>query len=784
MAKPFKGTVNIDIRDSEPDWTPFEPPVAPYGSPNVLYIVLDDVGFSAMDCYGGPIETPNIDRIANSGVRYTQWHTTALCSPTRSCLLTGRNHTRNSMACITEAAIGFPNGSGTIPPENGMLSEILVERGWNTYITGKWHLCPEAEMNVASPRRNWPTGRGFERFYGFLGAETNQWFPDLVYDNHPTDQPAPPEDGYHLTDDLTDKALGFIKDAKVLAPDKPFFLYYAPGACHAPHHAPEEWIATFRGWFDLGYEAIRHQTLDRQKQLGIVPPDTDLPPVNPLGTMESHTDPAKQMNEFDLTRPWDSLSAEEKTLFSRMAEVYAGFLAHADHHIGRLLDYLEETGQRDNTLIILVSDNGASGEGGPNGSVNENKMANGIQDDITENLAKMADLGSTKTYNHYPTGWAMAFNTPFKMWKRYEFNGGTADPCIISWPKGIKARGEIRHQYHHAIDLVPTILDVLDVQVPSEIKGCTQAVLDGVSMRYSFDDARAKTARRTQFYSMLGSRSIWHDGWKAVTTHIGAMGWGDYANDTWELYNTEADRSECHDLAAEHPERLRDLVNLWYVEAGANIALPLDDRGPVEILTTPRPVLSPPRDKYVYYPGTSEVPESQAVNVRNRSYSIGALAAIPGPGAQGVLFAHGSRFGGHALYVRDGRLHYVYNFVGSLEQHITATKDIPAGENVILSASFEKDGEDPPGTATGVLTLYYGDEKVGEGRIKTQPGKFSIAGEGLCIGRDSGEAVTDDYPGTSPWPFTGGTIDRVQVNVSGQPYVDLEREAVAMMARE
>jgi arylsulfatase A-like enzyme len=784
MAKPFKGTVNIDIRDSEPDWTPFEPPVAPYGAPNVLYIVLDDVGFSAMDGYGGPIETPNINRIANSGVRYTQWHTTALCSPTRSCLLTGRNHTKNSMGCITEAAIGFPSASGTIPPENGMISEILVERGWNTYLTGKWHLCPEAEMNVASTRRNWPGGRGFERFYGFLGAETNQWYPDLMYDNHPVDQPASPADGYHLTDDLTDKALEFVRDAKVLAPDKPFFLYYAPGACHAPHHAPKEWAEKFRGRFDMGYEAIREQTLQRQKEMGIVPPDTELPPVNPLGTMESHTDPRKPMNEVDTTRPWDSLNEDEKRLFSRMAEVYAGFLAHADHHIGRLLDYLEETGQLDNTLIILVSDNGASGEGGPNGSVNENKMANGIPDDIESNLAMLDELGTPKTYNHYPTGWAMAFNTPFKMWKRYEFNGGTADPCIISWRRGIKARGEIRHQYHHAIDLVPTILDVLSVEAPAEIKGYAQTPFDGVSMRYSFDDGRAKSARRTQFYSMLGSRSIWHDGWKAVTTHVGTMSWGDYANDTWELYHTDADRSECRDLAAQQPEKLKELVNLWYVEAGANSALPLDDRGAVEVLTTPRPVLSPPRDQYTYYPDSAEVPEAQAVNVRNRSYSIGALADIPGPGAQGVLFAHGSRFGGHALYVSGGRLHYVYNFVGNDEQHVTATADIPTGENVVLSASFDKDREDPPGVATGALSLYHGDVKVGEGRIKTQPGKFSIAGEGLCVGRDSGEPVTDDYPGSAPWAFTGGTIKRVIINVSGKPYVDLEREAVAMMARE
>ena len=435
MAKPFKGTINVDIRDSEPDWTPFEPPKAPSGAPNVVYIVLDDVGFSALSCYGGPVPTPNIDRIAADGVRYTQWHTTALCSPTRSCLLTGRNHTRNSMACITEAAIGFPNASGTIPPENGMLPEILAERGWNTYLVGKWHLCPTDEMHLAATRRNWPSGRGTERFYGFLGAETNQWYPDLVYDNHPVDPPRSPDEGYHLTDDITDKALEFIKDAKAVAPEKPFFLYYAPGACHAPHHAPREWIDRFRGQFDMGYEAIREQTLARQKDMGIVPPNTGLPPLNPIGTPQSRTGPDdKPFPELDYTRPWDSLGDDEKRLFARMAEVFAGFLAHTDHHIGRLLDYLEQTEQRDNTVVILVSDNGASGEGGPNGSVNEMKFANGVADDMAENLAKLDDLGGPRTYNHYPNGWAMAFNTPFKMWKRYEFNGGTCDPCIISWP--------------------------------------------------------------------------------------------------------------------------------------------------------------------------------------------------------------------------------------------------------------------------------------------------------------------------------------------------------------
>ena len=551
MAKAFSGVVNVDIRDSVPDWSPFEPPKAPEDAPNVVYIVLDDVGFSAMGSYGGPVQTPNIDRVAANGVRYTQWHTTALCSPTRSCLLTGRNHTRNSMACITEAAIGFPNASGSIPPENGMLAEILAERGWNTYMVGKWHLCPEAEVNAAATRRNWPVGRGFERFYGFLGAETNQWYPDLVHDNHPVDQPKTPEEGYHFTEDITDKALEFIKDAKVIAPDKPFFLYYAPGAAHAPHHAPKEWIEKFAGRFDMGYEAIREQILARQKELGIVPADTELPPMNPIGTPQTRSGPdGKPFPLMDVTRPWDSLSAEERRLFARMAEVYAGFLAHADHHIGRLLDYLEDTGQLDNTLVIVVSDNGASGEGGPNGSVNENMFMNGIPDDMAENLAKIDELGGPNTYNHYPNGWAMAFNTPFKMWKRYEFNGGTSDPCIISWPKGMTARGEIRSQYHHAIDLVPTILDVLGVDPPQTLKGHTQTRFDGVSMRSSFDAPDAPSTRSTQFFSMLGSRGIWHDGWKAVTNHPTISGWSNFGDDEWELYHTDVDRSECHNLAA------------------------------------------------------------------------------------------------------------------------------------------------------------------------------------------------------------------------------------------
>ena len=535
----------------------------------------------------------------------------------------------------------------------------------------------------------------------------------------------------------------------------------------------------------MGYEAMREQILARQKQMGIVPADTELPPVNPIGTPQTRSGPDGQpFPPLDYTKPWDSLSADERRLFCRMAEVYAGFLSHVDHHIGRLLDHLEETGQADNTLVIVVSDNGASGEGGPDGSVNENIFFNGIPDDLQRNLAMIDELGGPKTYNHYCNGWAMAFNTPFKMWKRYEFNGGTADPCIISWPSVLGHGGEIRHQYHHAIDIVPTILELLDVTPPEVLKGYVQASFDGVSMRYSFDDPSAPSARKTQFYSMLGSRAIWHDGWKAVTTHPTISGWGHFNDDTWELYHTDTDRSELHDRAGEQPERLREMVNLWFAEAGANGAFPLDDRSPLEILTTPRPQLTSPRDRYVYYPDVADVPEHQAVNVRNRSYSIGALVDIPSPGAQGVIFAHGSWFGGHALYVKDNRLHYAYNFVGMFEQKVDATEDLPTGENLILSASFDKDGEDPPGVATGVLSLFHGDRKVGEGRIKTQPGYFELAGEGLCVGRDSGAAVTDDYPGSSPHRFTGGTINRVVIDVSGEPYLDLERQAAAMLARE
>jgi arylsulfatase A-like enzyme len=780
MAKPFKGVVNVDISRSTPDWAPYAQPVARDGAPDILYIVLDDVGFSAMEPFGGLIRTPNINRIAERGLVYSNFHTTALCSPTRSCLLTGRNHTTNSMGSITEAAAGFPNSSGHIPFECGNIAEVLGERGWNTFMVGKWHLTPEDEMNLASTKRQWPLGRGFERFYGFLGAETNQWYPDLIHDNHPVEQPATPEQGYHFSTDITDHALAFIRDAKAVAPEKPFFLYYCPGACHAPHHAPKEWSDKYRGAFDMGYEAYREQVFQRQQALGILPEEAELSPINPYIDRTSRD--GKTWPELDTVRPWEPLSDEEKRLFARMAEVYAGFLSHADNEIGRLLGYLEESGQLENTIIVIVSDNGASGEGGPNGSVNENKLFNGLPDKIEENLAFLDDLGTPLTYNHYPTGWAWAFNTPFKLWKRYSnYEGGTADPMIVSWPARITATG-IRRQYTHAVDIVPTLYESLEIELPETLKGYTQFPLEGISFATSFDDEAADTGKTTQFYSMGGTAAIWHEGWKAASLTPAAPDmWADYAGQIWELFDTTTDPTECHDLAEQHPDKLRELVNLWWVEAGKYNALPLENRGVVEILGTERPQIAKQRSRYLYYPGTAEVPESVAPNIRNRSYTVAVEVDVESADASGVLFSHGARFGGHALYAKDGKLKYVYNWVGMFEQIVESTERIPTG-HVVLSASFDREGDTMP--AEGTLTLYFGDRQVGQGRIKTQPGKFSIAGEGLNVGKDTAEPVSDDYPGSSPWPFTGGTIVRAAVDVSGTPFVDLAEEARMAFARD
>jgi arylsulfatase len=778
----WNGRVAVDIRDSEPDWSPFLQPRAPAGAPNVLMIVWDDVGYGAMDVFGGPIETPTMRRIADSGLRYSNFHTTALCSPTRSCLLTGRNATSNNMACITEASAGFPGFSARIPFENGTLAEVLNERGWNTYAVGKWHLTPGDECDLSSWKGRWPLGRGFERFYGFMGGETNQWYPDLVYDNHFIDAPGTPEQGYHLSADLADKGIEFVRDAKAVAPDKPWFMYFCPGCAHAPHHVFKEWADRYAGRFDEGYEAIRAGILANQKRLGLLGEDVELSPINPHGEPAATGPDGQPWPQLDFVRPWGSLSDDERRLFARMAEVYAGFVSYTDAQIGRLIDYLEESGQLENTIVVVVSDNGASGEGGPNGSFNENKFFNNVPDTVEENLARLDELGSPSSYNHYNTGWAWAFDTPFPYWKRFAgYEGGLADPCIVSWPNGIAARGEVRHQYTHAVDVVPTIYELLGIDAPDVIKGYTQAPIEGDSFAASFADPGAP-GRETQFYSMLGMRALYHEGWLATTLHPPISGWSRFERDAWELYDLRSDRSQIDDVASEHPDRLEQLKGLWFYYAGVYKGLPLDDRTPLEIISSPRPQPSEPRDRYVYYPGTADVPEAVAVNVRGRSFTIAAAVKLDTPLAGGVVFAHGGVGGGHSLFLKDGRLHYVYNWLGERVQRISSPGPVPIGGHVI-SAEFAKTGDDPgTGSAVGTLTLYVDTEAVAAGEILTQPGFFALAGDGVSIGRDSSSPVTDDYAGASV--FSGGTIDRVIVDVSGDRFVDHEKEVLAFIARD
>ena len=800
-SKPFHGVVNLDVRDSVPDWAPYTQAQASDGAPNVLVIVWDDIGFASFDSFGGPIHAPTMKRLADNGLRYTQFHTTSMCSPTRAALLTGRNHTTVGMGCITDLAMGFPGSNGHIPFETATVAEVLSERGYNTYAVGKWHLTPSDETNMAATKRNWPTGRGFERFYGFLGGETSQYHPDLVQDQQFVDAPSDPvsteewlagEQGYHLTEDLVDHAIAMIGDAKQVAPERPFLMYFCPGAGHAPHQVPKEWADRYRGTFDIGYEAIREQILARQKQLGIVPESTDLSPLNPLSELtniDGKTMP--ETNPNSMVRSWDSLSDDEKRLFIRMAEVFAGFVSHTDHHIGRLIAYLEETGELDNTLIFVVSDNGASSEGGPTGSANENKFFNGVPDDLDENMRMLDKLGSPATFNHYPTGWAVAFNTPFKMFKTWAWEGGVCDPLIVHWPSGIEARGETRDQYHHCTDLVPTVYECLQIEPPDRVKGYTQWPVEGTSLAYSFEDAEAQTRKPIQFYSLLGTRSLWRDGWKANALHAARpSNSGRFHLDSWALYNTDADRSECHDLSAQHPDLVKELEVLWYVEAGKYKALPLDDRGANAVVNAPRPRISRPRDRFVYYPNTIEVPEPVAVNIRGRSFKIAASVEISTPEASGVLFAHGHYFGGHALYVRHGTLKYVYNFLGEEVQILSADSGLPVGPCVlgvefVLETTTRIRGAQAPNQGIGTAKLYINGQQVAEyPGMKTQLRRFSQCGEGFNVGLDRGSPVTTDYLGTSPWRFTGGTISRVTADVSGEPYRDFELELAALMSAQ
>ena len=772
----FPGVIGLTTDQSSPAWP--EPLRARDGAPNVLFIVLDDTGYGQLGCYGGPIETPNLDALAANGLRYTNMHTTALCSPTRSCILTGRNHHSNAMACITEGATGYPGYNGQVPFENGFLSEMLLLQGYSTYMIGKYHLLPSEQESAAGPYDRWPLGRGFERYYGFLGGDTHQYYPDLVYDTHQVEPPRTPEEGYHLTADLADKAIRFIADAKQVAPNKPFYLHFCPGAMHAPHHVPKEWADTYKGAFDDGWDAYREKVFARQKELGIVPSDAEL----------SRHDPD--------VPDWDTLSADQKKLYARMMEVFAGFLTHTDFHVGRVLDYLKSIGEFDNTLIMVISDNGASAEGGPTGTSNELQFFNNAQETLAESLAKLDKLGGPETFNHYPWGWTWAGNTPFRRWKRETYRGGASDPFIVHWPARIRAKGEMRTQYAHAIDMVPTVLDVLGIEPPAAIKGVTQAPIEGISFAHTFDDANAPTRRSTQYFEMFGHRAIDRDGWRAVCpwpgpsfaeadkpfgAPISADTLADLDAHHWELYHVAEDIAENHDIAADNRERLVGMIAAWYVEAGKYKVLPLDG-SVVQRMATERPQLMAARTRYTYFPDTQTVPWFAAVHVLNRPHSITADVEIPGGGAQGVLLCQGSGMGGYALYIKDGMLTYAHNYVGRTIYQVVSAAPTPEGRHQ-LRFEFEVTGQPdiPHGKGTpGRGQLYVDGKLVGDAEIPvTTPIIFNPGG--LTCGANPGLPVTPEY--SSPFKFTG-TIYSVTVDVSGDLIKDTEAELRVVMARQ
>ncbi|MEU7630367.1 arylsulfatase [Nocardia sp. NPDC049220] len=772
----FPGVIGRTTDVSSPAWP--QPVRAVSGAPNVLFIVLDDTGFGQFGCYGSPMATPNIDALAEGGLLYNNMHTTALCSPSRSCIMTGRNHHANAMAGITEIATGFPGYNGNIPFENGFLSEMLLQYGYNTYMVGKWHLVPSEQESAAGPYDRWPLGRGFERFYGFLGGDTSQWYPDLVYDNHQVEPPAAPEDGYHLTADLVDKAISFIASAKQVAPDKPFFLNFCTGATHAPHHVPKEWADVYRGRFDDGWDAYREYTFNRQKQRGVVPPDAEL----------SRHDPD--------VPDWNSLSPDSRRLAARMMEVYAGFVSHTDYHIGRLLEFLKEIGEFDDTLIMVVSDNGASPEGGVTGTTNELQFFNNAPEPIEDSLRAIDELGSPSTFNHYPWGWTWAGNTPFRRWKRETYRGGVSDPFLVHWPSGIGARGEVRTQYAHLVDMVPTVLDVLGIEPMSTLEGVPQSPLHGVSFAHTFDNPAAPTRHHTQYFEMLGHRAIDHDGWRAVCpwpgssfaeadtpfgTPITAADLGELDAHHWELYHIDEDFAENHDVAAEHPDKLIEMISLWYVEAGKYNVLPIDS-STLQRLIVERPQITPAQTSYTLRAGTETLPAAVAPRVLNRPHSITAAVEIPPGGAEGVLLCQGTNAGGWSFYVKDGRLHYAHNYVRRALYRVSCTDPVPEGRHELR---FEFEPTDMPDIAHGKGTpgraqLYIDRRLVAQSEIPvTTPVAFNPGG--MTCGANPGSAVAPDY--APPFRFSG-TLHSVTVDLSGDLITDVDSEIRMHMARQ
>ncbi len=776
-GKTFPGVIGRTYDQSKPAWP--EPIGAKEGASNVIFIVLDDTGFGHLGCYGSPIATPNIDKLASEGLRYSNMHTTALCSPTRSCILTGRNHHSNHVGCLTNGSTGYPGSDGYMPFENGAISEILLKNGYNTYCVGKWHLTPEETMSAAGPYSRWPLGRGFERYYGFLGGDTHQYYPELIRDNTQTEPEKTPEEGYHLTPDLVEQAKAMIADSKQIAPTKPFYMYFAPGAMHSPHHVPKECADKYKGKFDKGWDAYRIETFENQKKLGIIPKNATL----------SRHDPDVQ--------DWDKLSADERKVYARMMEVFAGFLEHTDHYLGELMDFLKEIGEYDNTLIMLISDNGSSAEGGPTGSVNECRFFNNIDSTVEENLAAIDDIGGPKYFNHFPWGWTYAGNTPFRRWKRETYRGGVSDPFIVHWPKGIKSKGEIREQYTHAIDMVPTVLDALGIEPPESINGVTQAPIEGVSLVSTFDNAKDPGKHITQYFEMMGHRSLYHDGWRAVCPWPGTSftesgrKFGDPIDDAmltkldatgWELYNLKEDFAETNNLAEKEKDRLIAMIGMWYNEAGKYNVFPIDSRGTQRGMEE-RPQISGDRSRYILYPNTQSIPATAAPKILNRHYSFTADVEIPKGGAEGVLLSMGGNDGGISFYVQENKLCFVFNYCVVDYYYVKSTSDLPEGKH-FLSMEFTptgeadvKNGKGKPGT----VSLMLDGKEIGKGDIPvTSPIRLG-QGAQMLVGADNGSAVTPEYK--APFKFTG-KINKVIVDVSGEQVRDHEAEMRIFLAKQ
>jgi arylsulfatase len=720
---------------------------APEGAPNVLIVLIDDMGFGMSSAFGGPIHMPTVERLAKAGLRYNQFHTTSLCSPTRTALLSGRNHHMNNMGAITEMATAFPGNTGQRPNEVAPLAEMLRLNGFSTGFFGKNHETAAWEVSPSGPTDRWPTRSGFDKFYGFIGGETNQWAPMLYDGLTPVEIPRDPN--YHFMADMTNKAIGWMQYQKSLTPDKPFFMYFAPGATHAPHHVPKEWIARYKGRFDQGWDTMREETLARQIELGVVPPGTKLAP------------------KPEAIKDWSTLTPDERKLFAHQMEIYAGYGEYADSEVGRLIDAVQEVGQLDNTLVFyIVGDNGTSAEGGMNGLFNEYTYFNGVQETVQDILKHSDDLGGPMSYPHMAAGWAVAGDTPFAWTKQVASNfGGTRNGMVVYWPKRIKAKGEVRSQFHHVIDVAPTVLEATNLPEPRTVNGTTQVPIEGVSMVYTFDDAKAAGRHTVQYFEMFGNRAIYSDGWFAGTIHKApweAKPRAALLEDKWELYDTRNDFSLANDLAATNQAKLKELQDLFMKEAVKYRVLPIDDRflERVNAALAGRPDLMGDRTSLTLHAGMKGMSENVFINVKNRSLTITADVEIPAGGANGVVLAQGGRFGGWSLYLKGGKPTYTYNFLGLQRFTVAAAQPVPAGKTTIRF-EFAYDGG---GLGKGGLcTIYVNDKKVAEGRIdRTQPLVFS-ADETADVGMDDATPVTEDYKAYDN-EFTGRIL-KVTVDV-------------------